>query len=100
MGLISDPVNLGLALFAILCVVALVMLRTSVKRGTLQYGYAVAPFLLVLHGLLFGLASLYIRNNIFGGASSFPVSLWATILFNQAVVMLILILGYRLRGRE
>ena len=93
-----DAVNLGLALFIILCAVALVMLWLAVRRGALRGGYAVAPGLLVGHGLIFGLVSLYIRNTLFAALPSIPISLWASILLNQAVVMLILILAYRLRG--
>jgi len=93
-----DPVNLGLALFIILCAIALVMLWLAVRRGALRGGYAVAPGLLVAHGLIFGVVSLYIRNTHFAAQPSVPVSLWASILLNQAVIMLILILAYRLRG--
>lgn len=94
-----EPINLGFVLFVMFCVVALGLLWLSVRRGVLQSGYAIAPALLVGHGLVFGVVAFYIRNQVFGGISSFPVSLWAIILLNQAVIMLVLILAYKLRDK-
>jgi hypothetical protein len=94
----TEPVNCAITLYAVLAVVALGLLWISVRRGVLAPGYAIAPLLIVFHTLIWSVAGLYFRNFHFAGAPSFTISLWAIIIWLQAIGTLIWILVYRLRA--